>query len=155
MEISQTKKRFVVLKARDYLLAVSLETVIKVITCPTHLRKTLYESGLAQIGQRTLAILNPYQALNLDRGRDESFGKFLLIVKNDRDDLYGIPLGEPPNIIDIETDQIQAATELHFPSQWLSWIDKVAVLPDADASVVILIFDINRALPAGASLALA
>ncbi|GAA6620965.1 hypothetical protein NUACC26_067830 [Scytonema sp. NUACC26] len=101
-------EKFIVLKVADYLLALSINDVLKVINCSSFNSKRLTKMGLVQVGERTIRILDLHQQLNLDGlpqlSGDESF---LVITRDSEDELCGILVHEPPDLVELPPETIR------------------------------------------------
>ncbi|MEO1133091.1 MAG: chemotaxis protein CheW [Cyanobacteria bacterium J06639_1] len=143
--MESTAERYIAFKVSGYLLALPVDAVLKVIACPPELRSNLQQVGLAQMGSRTLTVLNLH---SLFSDRPTSGGQFLLIAKSDRGDLCGITTDDPPNMIEIDSEDLRDTTHFRLPERWKPWFNGVATLSGNNTSTTILMFDLDRAIQA-------
>lgn len=148
---TQLKNRnFIAIKIADYTLALSIDAVVKVVTCPPRLIEQLQTVGLAQIGHRTIAILNLYEKIKATYSflpNNPSVGaKFLLIAQTKQGEFCGFCLNEPPNLIEIPASSIQPIPNSYNHTGLLDWFSHIAIIPQKDTTTGLLILDVNQVL---------
>jgi purine-binding chemotaxis protein CheW len=156
--ITATQK-YIVFRIANYPLALPVDRVLKVLTCPDNLGKMLRDTWLAQMGQRMIMILNLHQSFEKknreELDREDDFGKFLLLVKGDRDEICGIPIDEPPNLEEIPDETIQEVPPSYYQVGLPNWIARISIIKNNNTTKAILMLDIDRALGARAQMLVA
>ncbi|MUG99213.1 hypothetical protein F7734_45750 [Scytonema sp. UIC 10036] len=101
-------EKFIVFKVGDYLLALSINDVLKVINCSSLNSQRLTKMGLVQIGDRTIRLLDLHQQLNLDNLPQLSSNEsFLAIARDSEGELCGILIHEPPDLVELPPETIR------------------------------------------------
>lgn len=95
MNNSDEVGKFVVFKIANYFLALPITTVVKAIDYPPGNNEAIASAGLVQIGQHMLKLLNLHQIAS-DTSKT-SHAPFLVITQPNRNELYAIPVEEPPS----------------------------------------------------------
>lgn len=155
---SQVSK-FIVFKIADYLLALPLGNVLKVVNYSlvaahsgTPLLRTM---GVVQLGKHTIRVLNLHQHLSSDNLPQLALTQpFLLIAQVTRGELYGIWLEEPPNLLELhnemlrtipKSDSVAVATPgASRQTGSLEIISHAAVLSENNVTTTIFLLDLQR-----------
>ncbi|MBD2775891.1 chemotaxis protein CheW [Iningainema tapete] len=148
MKTSLTEGKYITFKISNYILALPIDNIFKVITCPPDLSKILKHTKLAQMGKRTVMLLNLRASLDphLNHQQDnDCFGRFLIITQGSQEELYGILVDAPPNLLKISETSIQSVPESFHHIGLPSWVSQIAILNHKDQPSTILMLDINQA----------
>lgn len=148
MNINITEEKYITFKVYTYILALPIDSVFKVVTCPVQLSQTLRNAKLAQMGQRTVMLVNLHSHLipNYHNAQQEndSLGRFLIIAQGSAGELYGIQVDAPPNILSIAETSIQAVPQSFHNIGLPTWVSRIAILNQKAEPTTILMLDINQ-----------
>ncbi len=149
MNQSLVGDKYITFKVYTYILALPVDSIFKVVTCPPHLSKTLWEAQLAQMGQRTVMLINLHSYLDPNynsrqQGNDNS-GNFLIIAQGNSDELYGIQVDAPPSMLAIDAASIQPVPKSFHNIGLPIWISQIAIINQKTEPITILMLDINQA----------
>ncbi|BAZ47750.1 putative CheW protein [Nostoc sp. NIES-4103] len=143
------EEKYITFKVSTYILALPIDSVFKVVTCPYDLSKMLRSTKLAQMGQRTVMLFNPYSCLerNHDRNQQENdhLGRFLIIAQGSVGELYGIQVDAPPNMLSISESSIQPIPQSFHHIGLPTWVSRIAIVNQKEQPITILMLDINQA----------
>lgn len=147
---SQVSK-FIVFKIADYLLALPLGNVLKVVNYSlvaaqsgTPLLRTM---GVVQLGKHTIRVLNLYQHLSSEGPPQIPLKQpFLLIAQIAMGELCGIWLEEPPNLLELHNEMLRTIPKSERQSGPLEVISHAAVLSENNLTTTIFLVDLQRAL---------
>ena len=145
MDNSTETGKFIVFKIADYLLALPIANVLKVINYPPGNNRDLNTAGLVQIGSHAIALLDLHQLLG-ERTSDVTWNApFLLIAQVHQKELCAIPVDEPPNLVELSKDSIRALPHSYHHNALLDFVSYGAILSDSGKTFTIFLLDINRA----------
>lgn len=145
MNNSTETGKFIVFKIADYLLALPIANVLKVINYPPGNNRDLNTAGLVQIGSHAIALLDLHQLLG-DRTPDPTwYAPFLLIAQVDQKELCAIPVDEPPNLVELSKDSIRALPHSYHQNALLDFVSYGAMLSESGKTLTIFLLDINQA----------
>jgi|GEM_PF-1512218 len=145
---SLTEGKYITFKVSTYLLALPIDSVFRVITCPSDLGQTLQEAKLAQMGDRTVMLLNLRAFLDPLLGHVHSgeHRHFLIITQGLEGELYGILVDAPPNLLNIPETSIQPVPQSFHQIGFPAWVSQIAILKQKNESTTILMLDIYQAV---------
>ncbi|MDZ8055599.1 MAG: chemotaxis protein CheW [Aulosira sp. ZfuVER01] len=143
------EEKYIIFKVYTYILALPIDSVFKVVTCPVELSQTLREAKLAQMGQRTVMLVNLHSHLNPNYNHQENdhSGRFLIIAQGSAGELYGIQVDAPPNMLSISETSIQPVPQSFHNIGLPTWVSRIAILNQKSEPTTILMLDINQTLP--------
>jgi chemotaxis signal transduction protein len=138
--------KFLVFKIADYLLALPITDVLKVINLSSANNKTLPKMGLVQIGQYMIKILDLHQNLSSDTlPHSSDHPSFLVVAHHSQRELYGILVDEPPDIVELPPETIRFLPRSSNHSKPLiEMISHVAVLSEEEVVKTIFLLDLKR-----------
>lgn len=146
-----SEEKYITFKIYSYILALPIDSVFKVVTCPVELSQKLREAKLAQMGQRTVMLVNLLSHLdpnyNHHQQENDSLGRFLIIAQGSAGELYGIQVDAPPNILSIAETSIQPVPQSFHNIGLPTWVSRIAILNQKSEPITILMLDINQTLP--------
>lgn len=147
---SQVSK-FIVFKIGDYLLALPLGNVLKVVNySPIEVQAgipLLRTMGVVQLGKHTIRILNLSQLISSDNLPQLPLKQpFLLIAQITLGELFGIWLEEPPNLLELHQQMLRPIPKSERHSGTLEIISHAAVLSENNVTITIFILDLQRIL---------
>lgn len=141
MSDSAAVGKFIVCQIADSLLALPIATVLKVINCPSPESGDTNNTGLIHIGRHTVTLLDLHQRLAY--GCPQQNSPFLVIVQL-TNELWAIPVDEPPNLVELPRDSIRALPQSYRHHGWQDIASYVAVISEAEKTLTIFLLDINR-----------
>ena len=145
--------KFVVFAIAEYRLALPLEQIVRVINYPAQVNPELHKLGLLQIGSHTIRLVNFSQNLPLPRNLSENLSEslqlsktppFLVIARNLQGAIYGIPVEQQPDLIEIPIEKMQLLPQSDRHPAALQAASHVAVISqDQDVTTIFLLKDID------------
>jgi purine-binding chemotaxis protein CheW len=147
---SQVSK-FIVFKITDYLLALPLSNVLKVVNYSVVGEQTgtplLRTMGIVQLGKHTIRLLKLQQYLSSDGLPQIPLKQpFLLIVQIAMGELCGIWLEEPPNLLELHNETLRIIPKSERQSGALEIISHAAVLSENNVTTTIFLLDLQLIL---------
>ncbi|NEP10604.1 MAG: chemotaxis protein CheW [Symploca sp. SIO2C1] len=156
--------KFIVFKIADYFLALPIQDVLKVVNCSFELTGSLRTMGLVKIGRHMIQVLDWHEQLAcLGSPQSEqtnphvtqlvttgSFPQlpvkqtFLVITRDYQGALCGIAVDEPPNLVELPLEIMQALPESNHQSNVFKMISHAVVLSSGALSTTIFILDVER-----------
>jgi chemotaxis signal transduction protein len=150
---SLTQEKYITFKVSTYILALPIDHIFRVITCPPELSQNLRQAQLAQMGECTVMILNLYSWLkpqsNHHQQHNDFLGRFLIIAQRNMGEFYGILVDTPPNLEKIPDSTIQSVPESFYQIGLPTWVSQIAILNSQDKHKTILMLDIHQAFAGG------
>ncbi|NJK64265.1 MAG: hypothetical protein HC921_17645 [Synechococcaceae cyanobacterium SM2_3_1] len=132
---------------RGQVMAVPLAAVVKLVNCPVSLQTDENEVGLLPWGDHQITVLNLYTRLATSSEAATSPRRpFLLILQAPHQDLYGIPVTEPPALLNLPASSIRPLPQAYRQAMPLPLASYVAVLPRGEISVTLLLLDLSLLL---------
>jgi purine-binding chemotaxis protein CheW len=150
MNDSAKVEKFVVFKIVDYFLALPISAVVKAIDYPLG-NEAIASAGLVQIGQHMLKLLDLHQITS--NATSKTHAPFLVITQLNRNELYAIPVEEPPNLVELPRDSIRALPRWEHCLGLLELVSHVAEISEAGQPLTVFLLDINRAIASTKGLA--
>jgi chemotaxis signal transduction protein len=148
MNQSLVGNKYITFKVYTYILALPVDSIFKVVACPSHLSKTLWEAQLAQMDQRTVMLINLHSYLdpnyNPSQQENDNSSNFLIIAQGSSDELYGIQVDAPPNMLTIDEANIQPVPKSFHNIGLPIWISQIAIINQKNEPITILMLDINQ-----------
>ncbi len=149
--------RVVVFAIADYLFALPVGAVLKVMACPP-IRSTVESGiGMVDLGAQTITIVDlrqkfiqqvqGQQAHQVPSAVDTS-GRFLLLTQTRTGEICGIPVDKPPALIDIPLEAVRPVPWSYRQVAELSCVSHMAVLPVApnEEPLKVLLFGMSQIL---------
>ena len=140
-----TEDKYITFKVHTYTLALPIDSVFKVVTCSSHLSQTLREAKLAQMGQRTVMLVNLHSSLDpnysYNQQENSNSGRFLIIAQGSTGELYGIQADAPPNMLSIDEMSIQPVPKSFHNIGLPTWVSRIAILEQKGEPITILILN--------------
>jgi chemotaxis signal transduction protein len=151
MSLNLAEEKYIIFKVYTYTLALPIDSVFKVVTCPIQLSQTLRQAKLAQMGQRTVMLVNLHSHLipnySHHQQENDSSGRFLIIAQGTAGELYGIQVDAPPNILSIAETSIEKVPHSFHNIGLPTWVSRIAILKHKSEPNTILMLDINQSIP--------
>lgn len=125
-------------------LGVRIETVYKVLNATQIYRRGNNWVGIAHIGDREVTVLDLHQRLFAeDKTNENPADRYLIVIQNKQNELYGIPVETVPALIDLPVSAIRVLPESFRQADSLGIASHVAVLTEADNSITLFMLDID------------
>lgn len=140
--------KFIVFKIADYHLALPIGQVLKVINCSPKVSGGLNTMGLIQLGKHMLRVVDLHRQLTLAESELlTSPSPFLMITRLPGGELCGIPVGEPPNLVELPLEMLHNLPQSDSYSQSaLSLMSHAAVVSQNNVTTTIFLLDLQRVL---------
>jgi len=142
------RKQVIVFAIGNYLLALPLTAVLKVMNYPSIVSSgSSHELGLLYIGQAAIKLLNLQQLVS---GKSESVAQrqFLIILQASPGELYGIPVDNPPDLAELPLATFRVIPESHRQSSPLGMASHAAFVTEGETTSTIFLLDLKRVLSA-------
>jgi len=144
--------KFIVFKITDYLLALPINDVLKVVNCSSAASKGLKTMGVVQLGRHMIRVLDLHEELG---GRPElpptrglsqlpADQPFLVITRGPQGELCGIAVDEPPNLVELPLELMQILPHSAHQSSVFKMVSHAAVLSQEDVTTTIFVLDMKR-----------
>lgn len=138
-----TVDKFIVFKIADYLLALPMNDVLKVVNFP--LSSNLKAMGLVQLGQHTIRILDLHRQLSSgDISSLANNPPFLLIIRNPQGELCGIGVDKTPNLMELPLEIMRSVPHSSGQSSILEIVSHAAILSQEEATTTVFLLDGSR-----------
>ena len=140
--------KFIVFKIADYHLALPIAQVLKVINCSPKLSGELNTMGLIQLGKHMVRVLDLQQQLSLAGSAPlSSNSPFLMITRLPGGELCGIPVGEPPNLLELPLEMMHNLPPSDsYSKPGLNLMSHAAVISQGNVTITIFLLDLQRVL---------
>ncbi|NMG10870.1 chemotaxis protein CheW [Brasilonema sp. UFV-L1] len=138
--------KFIVFTIADYLLALPMSHVVKVVNLSPTDSKRLPKMGLLQIGKYMIRILDLHQHSGLDAYPHSSeHPSFLVLTHDSQRELYGILVDEPPDIVELSKETIRPLPKFsHHTKPLTEMVSHVAILSQQEVIKTIFLLDLQR-----------
>jgi len=141
-------EKLIVFAIANYHLALPIDQVLRVVNYPTETSKPLEKVGLIQLGRHAIRVVNLSQRLELSQGTHSTQFPFLMLIRGLNQELCGIPIPTPPDLIEISTEELQPLEWSPAASPLLATVSHAAVVNQENATLSILLLDLSRVLVA-------
>ena len=139
--------KFIVFKITDYLLALPISDVLKVVNCPSVANKGLTTMGVVQLGQHMIKVLDLHlpQLGAGDLTELTGHQSFLVITRDRQGELCGILVDEPPNLLELPLEMMRSLpTSNHHSQPLFEMVSHVAVVSQGEVKTTIFLLDVQR-----------
>lgn len=138
--------KFLVFNIADYLFALPISDVLKVMNLSSANSKSLLTMGLVQIGQYMIKILDLHQHLGSHTFLHSSDQpSFLVVANHSQRELYGILVDEPPDIVELSKETIRfLPRSSNYRKPIIEMVSHVAVLSEQEVVKTIFLLDLKR-----------
>ncbi len=143
---SQESVRVVTFTIANQTLALPMNAIVKVVSCPPQMMSSTNSIELFHFGQRAITVLNLHK--HFAQTLEVASGKFLVITQLKQKELYAFLVDTPPDLIDLPASTIRQLPESYRHGHALSIASCVAVLPEPEGTTSIFIIEIERAIRA-------
>lgn len=127
-----------------YWFALPMASVLKIVNCPPADQGGIVDLGMVQLGSHTIQLLDLHRTFGLGRNAIRPTPTlFLLVLRNAQNELWGIALDAPPDLIDLPNTAVQSAsTDARFTPK-KPWISHIAILSEQDITRTLLLLDLQ------------
>lgn len=143
--------KFIVFKVTDYLLALPIDDVLKVVNCSNLGNKGLLTMGVVQLGRHMVQVLNLQEKLGATLPHSSGSlaelpgnSPFLVITHGQNGQFCGIPVYEPPNLVELPLQMMRSLPPSDRHSGVFKMVSHVATLSDNTTTIFLL--DVKRLL---------
>lgn len=137
--------KFIVFQVGNYLLALPINEVLKVIDCSSMTNKELRTMGVVRLGHHTIRVLDLHQQLSAsDFPQLADNQPFLVVTRDSQGELCGIPVQEPPNLVELPLEVMQSLPKSERQSGVLNLVSHAAVVSQNEATTTIFLVDLKR-----------
>ena len=150
--------KFIVFKIADYLLALPIGDVLKVVKCSSVASRGLRTMGLVEIGRHTIRVLDLHLHLSVetrnfaslqigDLPQGNANQPFLVITRDQEGELCGISVDEPPDLLELPHQMMRSLPKSDRHGKGvLEMVSHAAVVSQKDVTTTIFLLDLNRVL---------
>jgi len=140
--------KFVVFKVMDYLLALPIEDVLKAVNCSSVAGSGLRTMGVVQLGRHMIRVLDLHQHISVGSLSQLPANRpFLVIIRGSGGELCGIPVDEPPNLVELPLAMMQQLPKSQIQGNGvLEMVSHAAVLSQENVTTTIFLLDVKQVL---------
>ena len=133
----------------DYLFALPVETVLKVINCPPINWVVDSGIGMADFGSQTVTVVdwcrqflltNPKRQEERNAEQVANSYRFLILLKTPTEELCGIPVANPPLLTDIPLSTVRPVPPSYRQAARLNLVSHMAVLSETQEERPLKVF---------------
>lgn len=139
-------EKLVVFAIANYYLALPIDQVLRVINYPLDASKSLEKMGLIQCGRYTIRVVDLFQQFQLEASYSTQSFPFLMLIRGLNQELCGIPVCTPPDVIEISLKALQPLEWSLSTSSLLEAVSHTAVIKQENETRSILLIDLHRVL---------
>lgn len=125
----------------NYWLALPVAAVLKVVNFPPEFRTALNQLGLVRVGDRVIRLLDLHSAFNVVAENPEPF---LILVQLAPDRVGGIPVSQPPTLLDLSLATVQLLPPSKLEAGPLRIVKYIAIVTSEDSPLEILLLDLEQ-----------
>jgi purine-binding chemotaxis protein CheW len=141
--------KFIVFRIADYLLALPIYDVLKVVDCSLISSSGLRTMGVVQLGQHMIRVLDLERQFNSNGLSELTENRpFLVIIRGPQGELCGIAVDRPPNLVEFPLELIQSLPKSNYQSPAMELVSHAAVVSLEKATTTIFLLDTQRFLNA-------
>jgi chemotaxis signal transduction protein len=141
-DISQDSVRMITFTIADHLLALPMNAVIKVVSCPPQIAKSSNSIELFHFGNYSITVLNLHSHFS---NTAVSSDKFLIVTQQKQQELYALLVDTPPDLVNFPVTTIRQLPELYQQGYALRIASCVVVLPQDEGVSSIFVIDMEKA----------
>lgn len=120
--------QYITFKLAGYLLALPTQQILKIVETPSLEEGGLVEIGLVQLGQHSIQILDLSKLLDLKetvKAAAIQNPPFLVVFQNSLQDLWGIALFEPPDLMNVPDYALKPVPPEKRLARILRWVSHI------------------------------
>ncbi|MBD2100631.1 chemotaxis protein CheW [Leptolyngbya sp. FACHB-261] len=126
-------------------LALPIVSIYKVLNHTQVHGSGLNSVGIAYIEERELTVVDLHRRL-LGTGAPTQ-ARYLIVIQNQIQELYGIPVLEIPVLMEVPLSRIRVLPESYRRADTLSIASHVALIHQMDAALTLFLLDVEQILP--------
>ena len=136
--------KIITFKAADHWFALPMDTVLKIVNCPSPDKGGIVNLGMVQLGAHTIHLLDLYSTFGCGTNATHpNQAPFLLVLRSTQQKLWGFALENAPDLLDIpHTIFKSVSTDKRFTSK-KQWISHVAVISEQNINRTLLLLDLK------------
>ncbi len=139
--------KFIVFKITDYLLALPISDVLKIVNCSPAIGKGLRKMGVVQLGRHMIKVLDLDRHFNSgDVPQFPDNKPFLVIARGPQGELCGIAVDQPPNLVELPLELMRSLPKSDGQFPGLEMVTHAAVVSQQDVTTTIFLLDVKRFL---------
>lgn len=144
MQQTETHK-FVTFNVSDYRLALPIEQVLRVIKCAPESNPALSRMNLVQIGRHIIGVLDLQRQFSPVSTTSRS-AQFLMVIQGGAHSLCGIPVHQPPDVVELPLALLRSLPSSSAPSPLLDIVSHAAVLDSDGEPETLFVLNVPQAL---------
>jgi chemotaxis signal transduction protein len=141
-ESSQDHVRMITFTIANQLLALPMNAIAKVVSCPMPIAQSTSAIELFHFGHHSITVLNLHQHF----AQPKSLGNKFLVVTRQQQELYALMVDTPPDLVDFPASTIRQLPESYRQGHVMSIASCVVVLPEAEEVSSIFVIDMEKAI---------
>ncbi|MGB3299476.1 MAG: chemotaxis protein CheW [Phormidesmis sp.] len=140
--------QYITFKLADYLLALPTQQILKIVATPSPEAGGLVEIGLVQLGQHSIQVLDLFKLLGLKETAKAAIQNppFLVVFQNSLQDLWGIALLEPPDLMSVPDYALKPVPPEKRLTRMLRWVSHVVTYDLNSSRHTLLLLDLPAIL---------
>lgn len=139
------KDQFIIFGVLNYLFALPISDIVQVVNFPPQSGEELNHAGLIRLGNHIIRLVDLHWLDNSTDGyRPSAPPSFLVITQGLQEGFCGIPVFEPPDLIEISPEQIQILPQSERQFGVLKIASHAAVISWQGVTKTIFLLDIPR-----------
>ena len=144
---SETEK-FITFEVAGYWFVLPITAILKIVNCPPPSQGGTIGIGLVQLGSHTIRLLNlhrelSYGAKTVTESVSDNRAPFLVVVRDPQKELWGIPLHEPPDLVELPLTMFKPVSlETPFDHK-TNWISHMAIASTQNSDRTLLLLDVH------------
>lgn len=159
-------RKYITFKLADYLFALPSEDILKIVPTPSPSQGGMVSMGLVQLEQYSIQILNLIKLLGLKEATNATSPEddlkatlseltesgsaknppFLIVLQNIAQDLWGIAVDQPPDLMDIPNYALKPLPPEKRLTRTLRWVSHVVTYDLGGDRHTLLILDVSLLL---------
>jgi chemotaxis protein histidine kinase CheA len=141
--LSQDSVRVITFTIANHQLALPMNAIAKVVNCPPQIAKSASNIELFHFGNHSITVLNLH---NHFKQPTTTEGKFLVVTKQKKQELYALLVDTPPDLMDVSISAIRQLPESYRQRHSMSIASCVVVLPQVEDVTSIFVIDMEKAI---------
>lgn len=131
----------------DIKLALPIHNIAKVLPKTTVHGSGFHGVGIAHVGDREVTVVDLHKRLFQSSSiNDASKNSYLMIVKDRQSELYAIPVGSVPTLMEIALSCIRVLPDSYRNADIFGFATHVAVIPAMETPITIFLLDVDQLL---------
>jgi chemotaxis signal transduction protein len=140
-DVSQDSVRMITFTIADHFLALPMNAIVKVVSCPPKVAKSGHSIELFHFGNYSITVLNLHQHFAYSAAAED---QFLVVAKQKNQELYALLVDTPPDLVDFPASTIRQLPESYRQGHALRIANCVVVLPQNEGINSIFVIDLEK-----------